>query len=317
VPALIMRRLVALVPTLLIVSFLVFSLVTLIPGDAALELAGGPDATEESVAKVKQQLGLDDPFMLQYWNWISDAATGDLGESLRNGRSVSGEIKRLFPVTASLVFAGVSIGLLIGVSFGLVAGMRPGTFLDRSLMIGTTFGIAVPNFWLAMILISVIAINWQWWDLPALGFTRLTDSPTDWFKSILLPGISLGVGVSAAVGRQLRAALQDTMSSNFVRTAWAKGLTTRTVVAKHALKNAAIPAITVLGLQIGGLLGGTVLIERVFSIPGLGSYVLGAVLALDLPVVQGVAVLFVIINMTMSLLVDITYSWLDPRVRVQ
>jgi peptide/nickel transport system permease protein len=172
----------------------------------------------------------------------------------------------------------------------------------------------------------VVAINWELLGLPALGFTRFTDPdqakllwvvPKEWLQSIVLPGVALGVGVSASVGRQLRAALQDTMASNFVRTAWAKGLTTRQVVGKHALKNAAIPAITVLGLQIGTLLGGTVILERIFAIPGLGNHVLRAVLALDIPVVQGVAVFFVVINMTMSLLVDVTYSWLDPRVRVQ
>jgi peptide/nickel transport system permease protein len=315
--AIVFRRLVALVPTLFIVSFLVFSLVTLIPGDPAVELAGGIDATQEKVDAIRAQLHLDDPFMVQYWDWLSNAVRGDFGESLRSGRSVTSEITRLMPVTASLVFAGITIGLVLGVTFGLLAGMRPGTKLDRGLMFGTTFGIAVPNFWLAMILISLISIKWGVWDLPALGFTRLSESPKEWLRSILLPGVALGVGVSAAIGRQLRAALQDTMSSNFVRTAWAKGLTTRRVVAKHALKNAAIPAITVLGLQIGALLGGTVLIERIFSIPGLGNYVLRGVQGLDLPVVQGVAILFVMINMTMSLLVDLAYGWLDPRVRVQ
>lgn len=315
--AIIVRRLAALIPTLLIVSFMTFSLVTLIPGDPAFQIAGGVDATQEKVDAVRAELGLDDPFLVQYWDWLSSAAQGDFGNSLFGGEPVTTAIKRLMPVTASLVFAGVVIGVLLGVTFGLLAGMRPGTAVDRGLMFGTTLGIAVPNFWLAMILISLISLKWGIWDLPALGFTRLTESPTEWLKSIILPGIALGVSVAASVGRQLRAAIQDAMASNFVRTAWAKGLTTRRVVAKHALKNAAIPAITVLGLQVGALLGGTVLIERVFSIPGLGSLVLRGVEDLDLPVVQGVAILFVLINMTMSLLVDLAYGWLDPRVRVQ
>jgi peptide/nickel transport system permease protein len=319
VGSLIVRRVVVLIPTLLIVSFLVFSLVTLIPGDAATELAGGTRATPERIADVRTQLGLDDPFLVQYGRWLSDAAQFDLGESLRTGKPVSSEIRRLMPITASLVLAGVVIGLSLGVPMGVIAGMRPGTPLDRSLMFSATLGIAVPNFWLAMMLISVFAVEFSIFDFlgfRSIGFTRLTDDPVGWLQSIVLPGIALGLGVAASVGRQLRAALQDVLASNFVRTLWANGATPKLVVAKHALKNAAIPAVTVLGLQIGGLLGGTVLIERVFSIPGIGSYVLNGVLELDLPVVQGVAVLFVLINMTLSLLVDLTYSWLDPRVRV-
>jgi peptide/nickel transport system permease protein len=311
---LIARRLVALVPTLLVVSFVVFSLVTLIPGDASVQLAGGMNATPEKIAEVEEELGLNDPFLVQYWDWLKDAVRLDFGESLVSGQSVSEEIKSLLPVTGSIVLFGVFIGVLIGVPVGLISGMRPGSRTDRGLMFGTTLGIAVPNFWLAMVLITIFAINLGWF--PAVGFTRFSDSPTEWLRSVTLPALALAVGVAASMARQVRAAIADTMNSSFIRTSWAKGGTTLNVVGKHAFKNSAIPAVTVLGLQLGALLGGAVLVEQIFSIPGMGTYLLRAVFGLDLPVIQGVAVMFVLIYTILSLLVDISYGLLNPKVRV-
>jgi peptide/nickel transport system permease protein len=324
---LIVRRLATLIPTLLIVSFLVFSMSLLLPGDPAAEIAGGVNASQQDIDRVRETFGFNDPFMVRYWDWLSNAATGDFGRSWKNRNPVSDELKERLPISASLALSGVVFGVTMGVGLGILAGMFPGTKLDRGLMSATVFGIAIPNFWFAMVVIWLVVIEWGLWGLPAIGFTRFSDPdqgkflfliPKDWLKSIFLPGIALGLAVSASVGRQLRAAIADTMASNFVRTAWAKGGRTRTVVGKHALKNAAIPAITVLGLQISTLLGGTVLVERIFSIEGLGSLVLGSINIppIDLPIVQAVAMLFVVINMAMSLLIDITYGWLDPRVRV-
>lgn len=311
---LLLRRLLALIPTMLVVSFGIFSLISLVPGDVAVELAGGMNATPEGVAQVREELNLDDPFLVQYGTWLKGAVQGDLGNSLVTKQSVSSEIATAFPVTFSIVLSGIFVALLIGLPAGVIAGMRPGSKLDRALTMGATAGIAIPNFFLAMILISVFAISLQWF--PALGFTRITDDPIEWLKSVTLPAIGLGVAVAASMARQLRAALADTMGSNFVRTCWAKGGSTFNVVGKHALKSAAIPAITVLGLQVGALLGGAVLVERIFSIPGLGTYVLRGVSSQDLPVVQGVAITFVFVNMLMSLLVDISYGILNPKVRV-
>lgn len=326
--ALIARRVLTLIPTLLIVSFLVFSLVLLQPGDPAFELAGGMDAAPEKVLEIREQYGFNDPFLVRYWNWATDALRLDFGVSYRSDTAVWGELTSRLPISASLAFAGLLFGTLIGVGVGMLAGIFPGSRLDRGLMTGTIFGVAIPNFWFAMILVWLVAIEWGLWDIQATGFTRFSDPdqdrllwvvPLGWLKSILLPGIALGLSVAASVGRQLRAALSDTMGSNFVRTAWANGGTTRRVVGKHAFKNALIPSVTVLGLQTSALLGGTVLIERIFSIEGLGRLVLSAAgrAPSDLPVVQGVAMLFVLINISVSLLVDIVYGWLDPRVRVQ
>ncbi|MGE3833832.1 MAG: ABC transporter permease [Acidimicrobiia bacterium] len=311
---LILRRLLTLIPTMLIVSFGVYGLITLIPGDAAVQLAGGINATPEKVEEVREQLGLDDPFITQYWNWLKDAVTGDLGQSLTTGKSVTSEIRQAFPVTLSIVAAGLAFGLIFGIPAGILAGMRPGSRLDRGLISATTLSNAIPSFFLAMLLITVFAINLKWF--PALGFTRITDDPVQWLKAVTLPAIGIGLGVAGTQARQVRAALADVMGSAYVRTAWSMGADTRTVVTKHALKNAAIPAITVIGLQLGGLLGGAVLVEQIFSIPGLGTYILQAIYAFNLPVIQGVALMFVIINVMISLIIDISYGFLDPRVRV-
>jgi peptide/nickel transport system permease protein len=299
---------------MLVVSFMCFGLVTLIPGDPALQLAGGINATPEGVAQVREQLNLDDPFLSQYWSWLNDALHFDLGQSLQTGENVATEIGTYFPITASIVLAAITLGLLIGVTAGVIAGMRPGSLLDKLLMFGTTLGIAVPNFWLAMVLISIFAINLEWF--PALGFTKFTDDPMEWLRAVTLPSVGLGVAIAAGLARQVRAALADTMSSSFIRTAWAKGGSTLNVVGKHALKNAATPAVTIIGVQLGALLGATVLIEQIFSIPGLGTYVLRGIGNYDLPVVQGVALMFTVINISLSLLVDISYGLLNPKVRV-
>ncbi|MGE0796026.1 MAG: ABC transporter permease, partial [Acidimicrobiia bacterium] len=243
---LILRRLLTLIPTMLIVSFGVYGLITLIPGDAAVQLAGGINATPEKVEEVREQLGLDDPFITQYWNWLKDAVTGDLGQSLTTGKSVTSEIRQAFPVTLSIVAAGLAFGLIFGIPAGILAGMRPGSRLDRGLISATTLSNAIPSFFLAMLLITVFAINLKWF--PALGFTRITDDPVQWLKAVTLPAIGIGLGVAGTQARQVRAALADVMGSAYVRTAWSMGADTRTVVTKHALKNAAIPAITVIGL---------------------------------------------------------------------
>jgi peptide/nickel transport system permease protein len=296
------------------VSFAVFTLVTLVPGDAAQTLAGGDNATPERVAQLRDQLGLNKPFLVQYGDWLKDAATGHLGTSLASGRSITTEVGETLPITASIVAVALLLGIAVGLPAGIFAGMRPGGRLDRALVTTTTFGIALPNFVLAIVLITLFAVQRKWF--PAIGFTRVTENPVLWLKSVTLPAIALSVGVAATMARQVRAALADTLGSAYIRTAWAKGGSTARVVGKHALKNAAIPAVTVLGLQVGGLLGGAVLVENIFAIPGLGSYVLRGVVGSDLPVIQGVALMFVVINVGLSLLVDISYGYLNPKVRV-
>jgi peptide/nickel transport system permease protein len=311
----IVRRVLLLVPVLLLVSFGVFMLSALVPGDAAVTLAGGDSATLERIEEVRTQLGLDDPLLVQYWHWLTDAVRLDFGTSLYGGSlTVWDEISARVPVTFGLALLALLIGVLIGVPVGIAAAMRPGGLLDRTCLVGTSVGIAIPNFFLAMVLITVFAVQFEL--LPALGFTRFTDDPVEWFRTMLLPAVSLALFPAASLARQVRAALIDVLQSNYVRTAWATGGGPVRVVGKHALKNAAIPAVTVLGLQLTALLGGAVIIEQLFSIPGLGSYMLRALSASDLPVIQGVTITFVVVHVFLNLLVDISYGFLNPKVRV-
>lgn len=311
----IVRRLLATIPILLLVSFGVFMLSSLLPGDPAVTLAGGANATEERIEEVRIELGLDKALVPRYVDWLGDAARLDFGTSIYSDRStVTEEVRSRIPVTFGLSFLALGIGLVIGIPAGILSGMKPGGVVDRTSVTGTSLGIAIPNFFLAMVLVTVFAVQLDW--LPALGFTRFTESPTEWLRSLALPAIALGLFAGASVARQLRAALIDVMSSNYVRTAWAMGGSARTVVGKHALKNAAFPAVTVIGLQLGALLGGSVIIESIFSIPGLGSYLLRALVQQDVPVIQGVVVVFVLIQVGLTLLIDITYGLLNPKVRV-
>jgi peptide/nickel transport system permease protein len=309
---LIARRLLGLIPLLLIVSFAVFAMVHLIPGDPALTLAGGENATPERIEEVREDLNLDKPLVEQYAIWLGNALQGDLGTSFATKAPVSDELGRYLPVTFGLVIATSVLGLLIGVPVGIVAGMRAGSRADRGLIASSTLASAIPNFWLAMMLLVVFVINWE---VFPFRYTFFSDSPLDWARSIFLPALALSLGLAAAVARQLRAAVAEAMESKYVRAMWAKGATRRTV-AKHALKNAAIPAVTVFGLFLGGLLGGALIVERIYSIPGLGSYIVNGVIAHDLPVIQGVAIMFVLIYVAISLVLDITYGYLNPRVRV-
>jgi peptide/nickel transport system permease protein len=313
--ALILRRLLSLIPLLLLVSFGVYMLVALVPGDAAVTLAGGENATPEKIAEVRAELHLDEPLVSQYGRWLGNAVQGDLGTSLYSHVSVSDDIQNRFPVTLGLVVAALFVGLLIGVPLGVLSALRPGGPIDKSSRLGTSLAIAIPNYWLAIELVVLFAVTWKL--LPASGYVPFSENPGEWLRHIALPAVALGIWSAASLARQLRASLIDSLDTRYVRTAWAKGAGTTRVVLKHAMKNAAIPVVTVLGLQVGYLLGGTVIVEQIFSIPGMGPYFIRAVTSFDVPAIQGVAIVFVLIAVTLSLLVDISYGLLDPRVRVK
>jgi peptide/nickel transport system permease protein len=314
---LVVRRLVLLIPTLLLVTFGVFSLVTLIPGDAATYLAGGETASREKIAEVQEKLGLDDPHMVQYGRWLKKAVRLDFGDSLLGG-NVTEQIQHRLPVTLSIVAGSVFVGLLLAVPIGLLGGAKHGGTIDRVLLFVTSGGMAVPNFVLAIVLVNYFAISMGWFD--AVGFNRLTTEDGlqvgEWLKSLTLPSISLGVGTGARLARQIRAGVMDTLEEPYVRTAWAKGCSARSVIGKHVFKNAAIPAVTVTGLVIGAMLGGTVIVEAIFSAPGVGDYLVRAIANRDLPVIQGVIVMFVLSYAIINLLVDIIYGWLNPKIEV-
>ncbi len=311
---LVIRRLVAIVPMFLIVSFVIFGLTALIPGDAATTLAGGIDAQPESIERIRQELNLDDPFLVRYGEWLTNAVRLDLGESLYTGDSISDTLAQRLPVTLGLAALVFALALVLALLVGVAGGLRPGSILDRILLVLSSASIALPAFWLAMLLVVYCAVEKGW--VEPFGYVEFGDSKTGWFSHMILPAIALSLAPAAVLARQLRGGLADTMQSSFIRTAWAKGGSTRQVVVGHALKNSAGPAVTILGLQIGAVLGGSVLIERIFSIPGMGMYLLGAVTTQDIPAVQGVAVLFVLIQVVVSLVVDIVYGFLNPKVRV-
>jgi peptide/nickel transport system permease protein len=309
------RRLLSLIPVLLVVSFVVFLLVELVPGDAATTVAGGVNATPERIEEVRDELGLDDPVLERYWHWLTDAAQLDFGHSYVNttGPSVAEEIRDRLPVSVGLALAGLVVAIIIGIPLGILAGMSPGGVVDRVSVTGTSFGLAIPNFVLAFFLIQIFALELGWF--PALGYTKFSESPTGWLEHIILPAISLGVIAAASVARQTRAAIVDVLQSNYVRTAFSVGTGTRKTVVKYAFKNAAIPTVTVLGLQLAALVGGVVIIEQIFSIPGLGSYMLRALTLPDVPVIQAVTLTFVVLYVVLNLIVDISYGYLNPRVR--
>jgi peptide/nickel transport system permease protein len=310
----ILRRLLSLIPLILILTALVFALSFLIPGDPARTLAGGLKATPDRVAAVRKQLGLDRPVVVQYGHWLSHLARGNLGRSLLGNETVASEIKARFPVTFSMAIGGMFVTLLIGVPAGLLAGIRPGSLLDRVVTLGTSAAIAMPDFWVAMILIVIFAVKAH--VLPAIGYVRFTDSPTQWITHLYLPWIALGLGGAASIARLLRGAMIDVLDQDYIRTADAKGLRQRKIVMKHALKNAALAPLTVLGIQFAYLLGGTVVLERIFAMPGMGQYFFNALFEKDLPVIQGVTIVVACTFVIINLAVDVTYAYVNPKVRL-
>jgi peptide/nickel transport system permease protein len=307
------RRLLSIVPLLLIISVAVFSLTFLIPGDPARTIAG-PHATPTRVVEVRHQLGLDHSVFHQYWHWLTHAVVGNLGSSLFTHNTVASEIGNRFPVTLSLAIGALVVALLIGIPAGIIAGTRPRGIGDRLVTLGTSSAIAIPDFWLGIVLVIVFAVKLA--VLPAIGYVPLTQSPVDWATHLYLPWLSLGIAGAAPIARQLRGALIDVLSQDYIRTADAKGLSRPVVVLKHALKNAAIAPVTVIGIQFAYLLGGTVIIERIYSLPGLGLYFFDALNAKDLQVIQGVTLVVALIFVFINLLVDVLYAYINPKVRL-
>jgi peptide/nickel transport system permease protein len=313
VAAFVARRLLAVVPLLLIVTALVFSLILLLPGDAAVALVGLEDATEEKLAAMRERLGLDRPLIVQYARWLGRAVTGDLGTSFRTGEPVAEALLQRVPVTLGLAVASTLFGLLVGCPLAVVAAVRRGGALDAVARGIAALGVALPNFWLGAMLVLVFALHLRW--LPATGYVSLTEEPWTGALHLLLPTVTLGASAVAEVTRQLRSGLQDVLASEYVRTARAKGLGERGVVAKHALRNAMIPIVTIAALTINRIIGATVVVESIFALPGLGRMNLESVLNRDFPTLQGAVLLMAVLVIAINLIADIAYGWVDPRIR--
>ena len=310
--AFVLRRILATIPVLLLISVFTFFAIRLLPGDPARAILG-PEADPAAVEALKEQLGWNKNIFLQYFEWLGDAITGDFGQSLRSGDSVIGLIGSRVALTVELGLIAMLIGLVVAIPLGVLAGSRPNTPFDYMSTFFAVLGAAIPNFWLAMMLILVFSVELGW--LPALGFTAFLDDPIKNLKSLLLPAVALGVFQAAVIARQTRAAMVEVLRQDYVRTAYAKGLRDRTVILRHAFRNALIPVVTVLGLQVSRVIGGAIIIETVFSLPGLGKLVIDSILFRELVTVQAMALLIAASVAAVNLLVDVAYGYLDPRIR--
>lgn len=310
----VLRRLIGAIPLLFIISVITFSLVLLLPGDPALTIAGD-SASEETLEAIRDRLGENDPVIERYLDWMSGAIRFDFGDSLINDLPVMESIWQRIPVTLSLTVVALAFSLIISLPAGLIAGLRPGSAFDRFLTVGASMGVAIPSFWLGLLLAVVFAVNNQW--LPAIGYVPITEDPLGWLEHLLLPGLALGLASAATLTRQLRSSVITAMQQDYIRTARAKGLRSRKVVFKHLLKNASIPAVTALGLQIPILLSGTVIIEGLFSLNGIGQFAVSSVLVKDIPVIQAVVLLSAVVVVVTNLAVDVSYAYLNPKTRLE
>jgi peptide/nickel transport system permease protein len=309
----ILRRLALTVPVLLLTSMVVFVMIRVLPGDLATIKLGG-EASEETVAQYRESLGLDEPLVTQYLRWVAGAARGDLGESMTTNRSTVTEIRDRLPVTAELATIGITFSLIIGVSVGTMSAVKSGSFLgDRLPTTIALLGLAVPGFWLATLVVTFAAIWWGW--SPPLRFSGIFDNPAQNLESVLPAAAVLALPSSAITMRLTRASLVEVLRSDHVRTARAKGLAERSVVLGHALRNALIPVITVTGNQLAGLLGGTVILEQIFLLPGLGKLTFDSISQRDYTQLQASIFLFAVVVVFVNLLVDLSYGLIDPRVR--
>ncbi|MEA2512791.1 MAG: hypothetical protein QOF33_2291 [Thermomicrobiales bacterium] len=299
------QRLVATIPVLFGVSILVFLVLYLMPGDPAQTLLFGTNATPEQLAALRHQLGLDRPMVVQYVDYVGRLLNGDLGRSYVSQRDVGGEIAAQFGSTVRLAAAGMAVALLIGLPTGVLAALRRGSWLDYVSSGVSVLGVAIPNFWLAVLLTLIFSVKLNW--LPVLGQGSL--------KGIILPAIALGWGFAAIITRLVRTSMIEVLQQSYVTTARAKGLTNWVVVIRHALKNALIPVVTLVGLQVANLLSGAVVVESIFARQGIGALAVRGILAKDIPLVQGVTIFVAVIYVIVNLLVDLGYALLDPRIR--
>ena len=315
----ILRRVLLFVPTLFGVSIAVFVLLRVIPGDIAALILGGETGeltyTQEDLDAFRKEIGLDRPITVQYFEWIGGLATGDLGKSIVFKKSIADDLKRQFPVTLQLTLVAIIAIAAVSIPVGILAAVKQDTIVDYSLRGWAILGLATPSFFVAMLVILGLSTTFRW--SPPLGFTHLWVDPVINFQQLIFPAIALGFGSSGLLVRIIRAQLLEVLREDYVRTARAKGLSERLVISRHAVRNALLPVVTIAGAQIGGLFSGTVIIESIFVLPGIGRGLITALNSRDLPVIQVYVMYFAIIALVANLAVDITYAWLDPRIRYE
>jgi len=307
-----LRRLAQIIPTLFFVSVLIFGLQQLLPGDPAIALAG-EERDPETIRYLREKFHLDEPLPVRYWHWASGVLKGDLGDSVRIQKPVSELILEKLPVTIQLAAMAMLIALAIGIAAGIVSAVKKDTWLDYVANVFALWGLSTPNFWLGILLILLFAVQLGW--LPASGYVSPFEDLKANLSAMLMPAFVLGNAIAAVLMRHTRSAMLQVLSSDYVRTARAKGLDERVVVLKHALRNALIPIITLGALEFGTLLSGAVLTEQVFSIPGFGKLIVDAVFNRDYLVVQGVVLFTATVYITLNLLADLAYFLVNPRMR--
>ncbi|MCP4198102.1 MAG: ABC transporter permease [Proteobacteria bacterium] len=307
-----LKRLIQMLPVLLLVSIIVFSIIHLIPGDPATIMAGS-NATEEQVAALRHQYGLDQPIWSQYFIWLGRVVKGDLGNSLINGYPVNDLIRQRVPATVELALAAALIGALIALPLGIISALRPGSLIDFVTTLFSALSFAIPGFWLAILFILLFSLRLQW--LPPSGRPEFAEQPVEHVKSLLMPAMVLGIAMAAKLTRYLRSSMLEVIDQDYVRTARAKGLGQHSVITRHVLRNSLIPVITVFGLQIGDLLSGAIIIESIFAWPGVGRLTIQAIGWRDYSILQASVMFIVLAFLAVNLITDLAYGFVDPRIR--
>jgi peptide/nickel transport system permease protein len=308
------RRLLAIIPVVVVVTFLVFVLIELAPGDAA-DTVAGDNATEEQVKAVRAELHLDEPFVQRYVSWLGDAATGDFGNSYTTKESVLGEIADRAPVTLSLGLVSLVMAVGLGVVLGVIGAIRPRGIVDRGVTALSSVLLAVPSFWLALVLVLLFAVENP--IFPTIGYAPLfEEGPWEWLRHLILPAVALSVSAAATIALQLKSALVAEEGSDYLLAARAKGLTRQSLLFKHSFKNAAVPVVTILGFRVAALLGGSVIIETIFVLPGLGQLAQQSAVSQDVPTILGIVAVTSAFIMAVNVLVDASYGYFNPKLRV-
>jgi peptide/nickel transport system permease protein len=310
--AYILRRLVLMIPVLIIVAVIIFGLIHITPGDPAAVMAG-EDATASDVEEMRERLGLNEPIHIQFIDWFANALQLDFGDSIFLRQPVTEAMMERVQPTFLLTLYALTLAVLISVPAGVIAAVKRNSLVDRLLMVMSISGAAIPGFFFGIVLILLFAVVLGW--LPSGGYVDIDDDPIQHFKRMILPTIALGFSTAGLLSRMVRSTMLDVLKEDYVRTAYAKGLPNRHVVLLHALRNAMIPAMTVMGISLAGLLGGSVVIETVFSLPGMGRLVVQSIGRRDFPVIQGVVLITAIIQLIVMLIIDVLYVYVDPRVR--
>ncbi len=308
-----LTRLLALIPILIALSIASFALVHVIPGDPALVMLGG-EGTPQQVAELRKQLGLDRPLPVRYWEWLSRVLHGDLGESLYNKTRVMDELVWRFPTTLTLVGLSLLISVVIGVPAGLLSAVKRDSWIDHGARLITLVSLSMPSFWLGLMLIILFSLKLNL--VPVVGYTSVVKDFWSGLRFLILPSFALGTYLTALLARLVRSSVLEVLGHEYIRTARAKGMREQVVLFRHALRNALIPAVTVLGINLGILLGGSAVIETLFVLPGVGQLVITALYNRDLPVIQGLILYISVLYVLINLAVDILYTYLDPRLRM-